>query len=286
MKKITVFIILVIFISGCQTLRDLSGAISEPSLSVTDVRVTDFTFSEIELTYDVQIENPNPVTVQMLSYDYDFNINNNDFIEGNQQKLLRIEPSGQSTFQIPMRVNFQELYNLFSGLKGQDEAAYTLAANLDFDLPVLGQTTLPLKRDGNLPMLKLPSINVASLNVQDVNFSEANLVLNLQVDNPNGFGLLLNALSYNLDVNGRNWIDGSDQPKMSIGGNNSNEISIPISLNISEIGASVIQLLNNQNELNFNLNGDLDLGADHPLFNGMSTSFSFDKAGDLPIIRQ
>ena len=285
MKKIALFIVLSIVVSGCQSLQDLADSIRKPSLSITDVRVTDFAFDEIELTYDVQVDNPNPVAVQMLSYDYDFNINSNDFIEGSQDKQLRIESSGTSTFQIPMRLNFQELYNLFNGLRGKNEADYNLMANLNFDLPVLGETTLPLEKNGSLPMIKLPKINVSSLQVNDVNFSKADLVLNLQVDNPNGFGLLVNALSYDLNVNGRNWVDGTNSDRITIDKNNSNRIAIPISLNITEIGSSVVQLLNNSGGLDYKLNGSFDFGATHPLLQKVQTDFSFDQAGDVPLIR-
>ncbi len=285
MKKTILLFVLTFFISGCQTIQNLADSIRKPSLSITDVRVTDFAFDEIELTYDVQVDNPNAVAVQMLGYDYDFNINGNDFLNGDQQKKLRIESSGASTFQLPMRLNFSELYNLFSGLRGKDEADYQLAANLNFDLPVLGETTLPLKKSGSLPMLKLPKINVSGLKVNDVNFSRANLSLNLDVDNPNGFGLLVKALSYDLNVNGRNWIEGTSSKKLTIDKNNSGELSIPISVNIADIGTSVVQLLNNSGDIKFKLNGDFDFGATHPLLENLSTNFSFDEAGDVPLIR-
>jgi hypothetical protein len=72
---------------------------------------------------------------------------------------------------------------------------------------------------------------------------------------------------------------------MSISQNNSGQISIPISLDITEIGSSVVQLLRGSGDVNFDLKGDLNLGADHPLFDNMDTSFSFDEAGDVPLIR-
>jgi LEA14-like dessication related protein len=285
MKKTILLIVLITFISGCQTIQNLADSIRKPSLSVTDVRVTDFAFDEIELTYDVQVDNPNAVAVQMLGYDYDFKINGNDFLNGDQQEKLRIESSGASTFQLPMRLNFNELYNLFSGLRGEDEADYDLAANLNFDLPVLGETALPLKKAGSLPMLKLPKINVSSLKVDDVNFTKANLSLNLDVDNPNGFGLLMKALNYDLNVNGQNWIEGASTKNLTIDKNNNGELSIPISVNIAKIGTSVVQLLNNSGDVKFNLNGDFDFGATHPLLENLSTKFSFDEGGDVPLIR-
>lgn len=284
-RSVVALFAILLVLGGCQAIQDLAGNIQKPSLSITDVRITDFAFDEIELTYDVKIDNPNPVAVQMLSYDYDFKINNNDFIQGDQDKQLRIESSGATTFQIPMRLNFQELYNLFNSLRGQDEADYQLLANLDFDVPVIGKTTLPLEKNGSVPMIKLPKINVSSLEVNEVSFSQANLVLNMEIDNPNGFGLLVNALSYDLNVNGRNWVEGNNRKKITIGENNSNRIAIPISLNISEIGSSVIQLLNNSSGLNYKLTGNFDFGATHPLLESMQTDFSFDQAGDVPLVR-
>lgn len=285
MKKTILLIALPLFISGCQTLQNLADSIRKPSLSITDVRVTDFAFDEIELTYDVQVDNPNSVAVQMLGYDYDFNINGNDFLNGDQRKKLRIESSGESTFELPMRLNFNELYNLFSGLRGEDEADYDLAANLNFDLPVLGETTLPLKKAGSIPMLKIPKVNVSSLKVEDVNLTRANLSLNLDVDNPNGFGLLVKALKYDLNVNGRNWVAGNSSKNLTIDKNNNGELTVPISVNIAQIGTSVVRLLNNSGDIKFKLNGDFDFGATHPLLENLSTKFSFDEAGDVPLIR-
>lgn len=285
MRKLILLISICFFISGCQALQNLSDSIRKPSLSIEDMRITDFSFDEVELTYDVKVDNPNPVAVQLMSYDYDLNINENDFLEGSQDKQLRIESSGSSTFQIPVRLNFRELYELFSNLRDRDEADYRLAANLDFDLPVLGTTTLPLEKSGSLPMIKLPRISVSSLEVDEMNFSQANLTLNLQVDNPNGFGLLLKALSYDLSVNGRSWVDGSRSRELSISEKGSNQLAIPITLNISEIGSSVVQLLSNSSNIDYQLDGAIDFGAAHPLLQDKETTFEFNQNGDLPVIR-
>lgn len=285
MKRYVLYFVLVLFLAGCQALQNLSDRIQKPSLAIEDVRITDFAFNEIELTYDVKVENPNPVAVELMSYDYDLRINENKFLEGSHDKRMRIASSGSSTFQIPMRLNFQELYNLFGSLRSRDEASYSLLANLDFDIPVLGTTTLPIEKSGSLPMIKLPDITVASLEVNNINFSEADLTLNLQVDNPNGFGLLVNALSYDLNVNGRNWIEGQSGREITIRENDSNRISIPISLNISEIGSSVVQLLTSSSDISYKLNGTFDFGATHPLLDNNHTLFDFDRQGQLPVIR-
>lgn len=285
MKKIALCLLLPLLFYSCQTARNLAHNISKPTLSVADVRVTDFSFNELELTYDVKVNNPNPVPLHMLSYDYNFKVNGHEFVQGDHDKQLRIAESGSSTFQIPMRINFQDLYSLFGSLRSKDQADYQFLAHLAFNLPVLGKTTLPLKKDGTLPMIKLPKIELSSIKLNHLGFSEAKMAMNLKVHNPNGFGLLLKGLTYHLNVNKNNWVDANKEKQVTIQKNNSQIISIPISLNLSQIGTSVIQLLHHSDKLHFHLNGDLKLGTTQPLLQGLNTIFHFNNEGKVPLIQ-
>ncbi len=272
----------IVFLNGCMALQDLAET-QKPALSIADVRATDFSFNEIELTFDIEVKNPNPVALQLLSYGYDFNINGNTFVKGDQEKGLMIEASGQSIVQIPVQLNFQQLYNLFSSLRGEEEADYKLLADLSFDLPVVGKTTLPIEKSGSVPMVKIPEINAANLEVRNLSFSEANLILKLEVDNPNGFGLIAESINYNLEVNGEDWIESSVTNQINITENSEQQISLPISLNPGEIGLSIVQVLQSSGELNFTLNGSFNFGTTHPLLE--ETIFNFQEDGVLPVIR-
>ena len=68
---------------GCSTFNNLSS-IQKPAVSVQDVRVSDFNFTEMELTYDVKVKNPNAVAVKMLGYDHNLDINQNTLVKGDQ----------------------------------------------------------------------------------------------------------------------------------------------------------------------------------------------------------
>jgi LEA14-like dessication related protein len=285
MKKLLLCCVLSLLFSSCQTLQNLSNNISKPTLSVTGVRVTDFSFKEMELTYSVKVNNPNPVALHMLSYDYNFKVNDHSFIKGNQKKRLNIASSGSSTIQIPMRVNFHDLYSLFSSLKNKGQAGYQLLADLHFNLPVLGDVKVPLKKNGKIPMIKLPKVQLSSIKLKNFNLSKANLALNLKVHNPNAFGLLMNALTYNLDVNGKKLIDGHQKKHLTIGQNSNQIISIPVSLNILNIGSSVINLLKGSDKLNYNLKGHFNFGAKQELLKDLLTNLNFHQKGLVPIER-
>lgn len=63
MKKYIAFLLLPLLVGGCKTLQDLANSIQKPSLSVDNVRVTGFNFQQMELTYDIKVENPNSVEI-------------------------------------------------------------------------------------------------------------------------------------------------------------------------------------------------------------------------------
>lgn len=269
---------------GCQTLQDLAGSISKPNLSVDNVRVTGFNFQQMELTYDIKVENPNNVALQMLGYDYSLDLNGNSFINGDQANKIEIEASGESIFQVPMTLDFSDIYSTVSGLANQDEASYDFLSHLRFDLPVLGITEIPIRKQGSIPMLKLPKLNVQNLDIEKLSFNGADLVLTLSFDNPNGFGLDINQLNYDLVVNGNQWADGTALQNVTIKEKGVTELDIPISLNIGRIGISAYRILSGSESLNYRLNGNFNFNALHELLG--ATNYEFNQAGEVPIGRQ
>ena len=277
-------ILLLLFItlsSGCSTLQDLANRIQKPKLSVTDMRVSGFNFNEIELTYDITVENPNDLSVQLASYNYDFKLNEQTFLQGQQDKNTTIEASGKSTFEVPVTLNFRDVYEGIQTLANSDQAAYEFLSEVSFDLPVLGITKIPVSKKGTIPMLNSPNIRVSNLEVQSLSFTNADLLLNMEFDNPNAFGIKINGFDYGFSINGDRWAEGKSLVNTTIDGKDTAQLSIPISLNISEIGLSAYRLLSGSGDANYNLQGNFNLGTTHPLLD--QTNLKIDKSGSLSL---
>lgn len=270
-----------LLLDGCAALEDLSNSIQKPQLSVENVRVSDFNFEEIELTYDIKVDNPNALSVQMLAYDYNLDINESSLISGDQKKELAIEASGSSTFKVPMQLNFAEVYRSIQSLKDSDEASYSFLSNLTFDLPVLGQTKVPVSKNGSIPLLKTPKISLEDFEVTGLSFSNADINLQLQFDNPNSFGIDVNALNYDLMINGDQWADGTALKGTTIKEKGVTMLNIPLSLNISEMGISAYRLLTGGETFEYQIKGDFDLNARHELLG--QTTFDFLRSGKLSL---
>lgn len=266
---------------GCSALQDLARSVQKPNLSVTNVQVTDFSFSEIELVFDVTVDNPNALSVQMLSYDYNLDINERTFVNGKQDKETRIEASGESTFQVPVRLSFSDVYSAVESLAGSDSASYEFMSSFTFDLPGLGRTEVPVSREGDIPLLKIPNVRITHLQVNEVNLNSANLVLSLEFDNPNGLGFNIADFAYTLNINGSRWAEGSALKGISIPENEVAQLDIPIKLNVTQMGVSVYRMLTGSRNVDYDLKGNFSLGADHPLLG--NTEFEVSRQGTISL---
>lgn len=280
-EKSVISILAIIFlIAGCSALRDIAK-IQKPELSVTDVRVTDFTFEDIELTYIVTVDNPNSLSVQMDSYNYDFRLREKTFLEGRQDKNMEIKAADKSTFEVPMQLNFEKVYDGIKTLVNADEASYKFLSVVSFDLPVLGVTDIPVSKKGSLPMINVPKIIIKDLEIKNLSLTRADLVLNMEFDNPNAFGINVNNFNYDLTINGDRWAEGNALGNTSISNKGASQLQIPISLNITEMGMSAYRLLTGSGELNYSLSGNFNLGTTHPMLH--QTNLSVNRSGSLSL---
>lgn len=283
MKKLPLLFFLSLVITGCQTLQDITESIQIPKLSVDDVRVTGFNFQEMHLTYDIKVANPNAASIQMLGYDYGLSINGDSFLTGDQTEKITVEASDESIFQVPMTINFSDLYDVVSGVATKDEASYRFLSHLNFDIPILGETEIPVEKQGKLPMVKLPKLNVQDLTIDNISLSSADVNLKLRLDNPNGFGLNIDQLNYDLIINGSQWAVGKALQDVNIKEKGITELSIPISLNIGQIGRSAYQILSGSESVAYKLKGNFQFNALHKLLG--TTDFDFNRTGKISINR-
>ncbi|MEP1141600.1 MAG: hypothetical protein ABJH44_15385, partial [Balneola sp.] len=70
-KIVLSLLIASIFATGCTALKDLAS-IQKPKITVTDFKISDISLRDIELIFDVEIDNPNAVAINLASYNFDF----------------------------------------------------------------------------------------------------------------------------------------------------------------------------------------------------------------------
>ena len=285
-KSLLLILILVIFqiilLLHCSTLKELAS-IQKPTVTLDHVQVTGLTFDDISLKFDIAIDNPNQLSVNLAGFDYDFLLNDQSFIQGQQSDELSIQAQSRSIVELPVDLVFKDIYKSYQNLKNLDSTDYQLKVGLLFDLPVLGQTKIPVSMKGRFPLIKIPTLAIESLHLTNLNLFSANLQLNIRLDNPSSMSLLLNKINYQFKVNGIEWISGLNENQQMLEQNTKSILESPIRLNFMQIGQTAYNLVSGTSSVNYNLDGFLNFGSSGGLIQNQNVTFN--QSGTMPIQR-
>jgi LEA14-like dessication related protein len=282
---IVILIVSSVFMSACSVLQSLTGAaqIQPPQVSFTKAELTGLSFDQADLMFNLNIRNPNRLGVKLAGFDYDFLIDGTSFLKGKQDNQIQIPALGENTIQIPLSLNFANIYQTVQNLRDTHRSAYQINCGFAFDVPVLGAVRVPVSKGGDVPMLKRPKINIGALRLKNLGFTRADLGLEIKFNNPNLFSMLLQHLEYRFDVDGKSWVTGDTQKEMQIAENGESTIEIPISLNFLQLGTSVYKAINDGGTFDYQFQGGLDLSTSVPLLDKVNLPFNLD--GQIEVSR-
>ncbi|SMO82260.1 LEA14-like dessication related protein [Gracilimonas mengyeensis] len=276
-------LLLLLTFTACSTINSLSNSVSKPELSVSDASVTHLSLQDIELTFDIAINNPNPVAVNLADYNYDFQLNGQSFITGDQIEKTEIQASSSSTIQVPVRFGYRELYDLFTSLRDKDETSYDFLFEAGINAPVIGRLNVPIEKSGTLPVIKLPKLSIKNVALENLSLTKADVEVNLIIDNPNAFDLSFSNFNYNLSLNDTSPISGTMDQAIHINQKSESEVTVPISLSLLEMGAALQSVLRGGDDIEYSLEGSSTVDASLPLFS--PSTFNFDRSGLVNIQR-
>jgi len=279
-KLLIIFLLSLFFFSGCTT-NFLS--LKPPKVEITDIKLMNASFEKIDIALNVKVCNSYPFSASLPGFDYDLKINNSSFIKGDKELNQNINAFSDSIVEIPVSVNFFELYNTYKSLKNSNKSIYNLSGSIHVLLPILGKIKIPYEKQGELPLFKMPKIKIEGLRLQRINLAGADLNLEIKINNSNAFSLLLNSFSYNLQINGMSWAIGNSNKPVSINEQNESVINIPIKLNFFKIGRSAYTLLSGNNDMNYEFSSDFDLDTSIPLLKNVK--FPIKRSGSINLIR-
>ena len=72
--------VMVVGLTGCETVEKLAGGIRKPRVKVVGAEVTGLSFEAISLQFDVEVDNPNPIGIEMAGFDYELLMDGSTFI--------------------------------------------------------------------------------------------------------------------------------------------------------------------------------------------------------------
>jgi len=268
------FLSLAFIFNGCAQLQNLlEKSLKKPSANVTNATISGLSFTQIDLLFDIKVDNPNSVAVNLAGLDFSLKINENSLFSGNKEDALKIEAQASGTIQIPLSLKYNDIYQSVKDLKSKKSSIYIFEGGVSFNLPVLGLTRIPISKSGEVPLISLPKISVKNIAMKTLSWSGAAMQLDISVNGTGGMDLFVENLNYGLDIGGKNWINGKTDDKITISQDGEKIISVPFKLNFIDMGRSLYDLVTGDSALDYMLTGDMNISSDNPLLKTAKISF-------------
>jgi len=265
------------FVAGCGSMGDLKSYTDtvKPKVKIAGTQIKKFAMDQVDLSVELEIDNPNPIAINTAGFNYEVFVNNQLFTKGEQIQKNSIAAASVSKTSFPVTLVYSELKKVFKDIKSLNEIEYEIKAQVNVDLPVVGTVPVNAADSGKLPVPKIPKISVSNIELGKMGFKTADVILTLDVENPNIFDIDITSLIYDINVAGSTWAKSSLKKPLELKSATRSKINIPIKLNIWNMGGSVLESLTKQKPLAYQVTGDMAVNTDLPLFSQIKLPFDY-----------
>ncbi len=269
-------------ITGCSTMQTLIG-VQDPELSVKDVTIERMTFDKADLLFNLEVYNPNSINAKLSGFDYAFSIDETKLVNGTQEQEVYVPKKSTSAITVPLTLSYRDIYSTIQKVADQETFDYTMLIGMRFELPVIGDTTIPISYRGTMPVVHLPTFSVNSLTVDRMNMSGADLLLKVGLKNPNAFSMVLDNLHYTFAVNDQNWAKGIIREPINIKTKDSTSLSIPVTLDFLSMGKTVYEAITDRKPLRYDFDGVGDVTSSLDIMK--KATIPLTKTGEINLTR-
>jgi LEA14-like dessication related protein len=256
----SLYIVCVLALSGCALLSGLLGPTPKPQVTVTAVRITDLSLSDLNVVFDLTITNPYAVPLPLVNVDYALSSQARPFLQGQAPLQGTVPVSGSKTVSLPAKLVFLELLKVLQEVRPGALVPYHATLGLSVNAPVLGTLRLPIEHDGQVPVPTAPQVSVPSVTWQSVSLTGATGQVKLRVSNPNAFAFDVAGLDYQIKLGSHDLAKGNLTNAASLAAGAAQDIGINVSVATAQAGMAILQVLEGKGS-SYSLGGTLAIGT-------------------------
>jgi len=275
MTVASVLISLVFLFSACQT---LSSPLQEPVVSVNTVEFVGISFTDMELLFQLKVENPNNFEIPFPEIHWELFLNENTFLKGEIRSRGNIRARTISFIDVPVNLNFLEVFSSFSSLRGRNSADYRIAITARIPLAILRELVFNLGHEGQIPLPQVPSFSMPSMRVENSDLSGVTILVSVNVENPNIFDLPPPRLSMEYSLNNSPFFSSTMETESPLRAGSVTPIAFRFSVRFADVFLRFINL-RNLREVSSQLSLSFDFAT--PAFLG--EQFNLRIPGTLPL---
>jgi LEA14-like dessication related protein len=234
---------LVLAAAGCSVLEGLGRSIEKPSARIAGARFGDLSLDAVTLLLDVEVGNPYAVPLPLVKLDYGLSSGGKGILSGSAEPGGSVPARGSRVVPLPVRIGFPGLLAALGDVKPGSVVPYAADLTLSTDAPGVGLLSLPLRKEGELPVPAAPEVTVAGLRWEDLGLEKAAAVINLGIRNANSFPVDLSKLSYAFSLAGSRVAEGSVDRPMSFAPGAGGSVDLRLSFSPKSLGLAALGAL-------------------------------------------
>lgn len=224
-----------------------------PQLQLAQMQLTNLTAEQADMNMNMVIDNPAPVGLNIDSLHYKVYIEGNEVVKTTYPDSIQVDANDTTTVSLPITIYYDKLVSVLDKLEkqGKDSVIYKIDATIFSDMDIIPKDTFNLEAEKLLPLVRSPEINITDLNVEDLSFSGATMKVEALVKNKNVFSFGFENMSYRLQIEDNEWMEGDKPGTVNIPAKDSATITIPVELNFKELGQGLYDLIRKGDELTY-----------------------------------
>ncbi|KAL2650848.1 hypothetical protein R1flu_018976 [Riccia fluitans] len=167
----------------------IAGAFSfgKPEASVAAIHLPHISMEEADIVIDVLITNPNPVPIPLIDIEYLVESDERKLVSGTIPDAGTIHAHGSETVKIPIKLVFKDLTDTWEDINPGQIVPYLIKVTLIVDIPVIGRISIPISKEGEIPIPEKPDIDLERVKWKHLDLDETEAVLHLKLENINPF---------------------------------------------------------------------------------------------------
>ena len=257
--KVSALLFVSLWLGGCAVVEKTLDEFKKPTANVNSVSIADVTLQTATLLFDLSVDNPNAIPIESEGLDYNLSVSQKSLVSVDRsRKKIDLPARGRGNLSVPVTVNFADVYEVASSLRGRNEIDYAMELGLYFDLPLIGKFRVPIAYQDSLPIPSLPTIGFAGVNLENVSIAGADIVLDLDITNGNSFGIDLNQLNYQISANGTP-LGRGEVATINMPENNRTRLRLPLNFKFDRLGTTMFRLLSSNDPVTIGFSGGVDL---------------------------
>lgn len=236
MIKNLIVAVIVIMISACSTLQnELKNYVKQPEVSYKSISIGKASMNVIELNPTFNIANKNNFSIPIDTVTYDLSFNDKKMFAGETKSIGALPANNNKDVTLSLDLTEETLTSLQQLLFKDKKIDYRVKGGVK----TMG-LTIPFEKSATL---YVPEISIKEVKIVKGSFSQVDILLSVDINNPNEFVLPLEMLNYTVSSSGKTLFKGDLKNNKIMSGENN--IQLPLTIKPGDLFSTVFGLISN-----------------------------------------